>query len=136
MTNKCTRLKEYKGNLSANIRDMITTKEKAKIEENIKEIAKTDETLKRLHEEYRTIEERQTVVSRQLQKRAQTHKLEYRTYGDRMELAKMLEVCRHCCLVSDKVNSQLQTANDLWALGKRKEAHKVWDTVIKEHQLI
>lgn len=39
------------------------------------------------------------------------------------------------CLVPEKTLRELQKATDLHALGKKQEAQKIWDSIIKEYGL-
>jgi len=37
--------------------------------------------------------------------------------------------------IPEKIKVQLQNASDLWALGKRAEANKLWDKLIEKYSL-
>lgn len=128
MSNVCPRIRLYSGTKSQKILEMIAEKRREEINKKIPELIKDQRFVifkKAVHMKQRELE----IAQKRLNQRMNELGIQ-EGYGKNKY--RPLSFC-DC----DKLTAKrLQEAQDLWALGKKKEADELWEKIMKQHKLL
>lgn len=126
-SNVCRTIRKYEGTKSQKILEMIAEKRRKEIEVKIPSLAK-DKELVELRKAWAKAEENAKKAKELFHKKCTKLNITYNDYQDEYRPVLMCECDR-------PVMMMLQNAQDLYSLGKHKEANEIWDGIIKEFKL-
>ena len=126
--NVCQTIRKYEGTKSQKILEMIAEKRRKNVEKKIPILIKDKQLLMLLNEK-ESLNKRSEINKKRLEKRARKLNLKYDSYYK--PPFKPLDFC-DCETLTKEL---LQDTQDLYSLGKIKEAQKIWDKIIKEYNL-
>ena len=134
--NVCTRLRKYEGTKSQIILEMIAEKKRVEIKKNMSKVIKknglenTFKQFKNVEKKIKELKAQRDILSLNLKGMA-TEKncgIKWNTYCKNFEP-------QENCDCDEVVKKRLQNAQDLWSLGKCKEARKIWDDIMTHYKL-
>lgn len=123
----CIPIRVYEGNKSEKIKQMINDKIKARLKKDLPKRINNAE-LKSAVSRYEKAKEQYEHEKKEVEKIEQKLKITYSSYGKKYEVANE-------CFVPSLVISKLQKAQDLYSLGKVKQAKEIWDSLMSEYDL-
>lgn len=124
----CRSIKMYDGSKSQRLQGMIDSKLKTEYKKKLPKLIK-DKLLIRLKKLHIKAKIQYEETLKRLKEREAELKLHWSKHN------KKYSICSDC-FIDLKVNSELQKASDLYAIGKHKEANIIWEKVIKEYKIM
>jgi len=125
--NICVMIDEIKGTKSTKIMELINRKLQKEKEKMLSSHIK-DTQLKKLENDYLEAEKLMKQVKEKLDKRKEELDLEWDGYDNKY---KIIVKCR----ISKEDYELLQKAQDLYSIGKQKDAQDIWGNMIIKHNL-
>lgn len=129
----CSRIKSYDGKKSNKIMGMINTVQKNRLKVRLPSIIKNKNLLlidHKIKETEKHIEELRTLLKKCKDKKETLLDklgLYYDEYGEKRY------VIQDGCFITIRDKEKLQNAQDLWSIGKVKEANEIWNAMITKH---
>jgi hypothetical protein len=118
---------EIKGTKSTKIMELINRKLQKDKDKMLSKHVK-DTQLKILEKDYFTAEDIMIKAKEKLDKRKEELDLKWESYNKKY---KIVDKCR----ISKEDYELLQNAQDLYSIGKQKEANQIWAEMIEKHKL-
>ena len=141
----CRRIQHYSGTKSNVIREMIENKNKGRMDEKAGDIAKRNSKLMELCEKWKIHKEnhkqaeiRFREIEKEIEKLSHELKLDpsFPNYSYDKSKDVKFYYSHNECFIPEKTLKELELADHLNALCKRKKANEVWDRVIAEYKLV
>ena len=131
----CESIREWRGNKSNVIRDMVNEIEERKANRNARKLA-DDIGIEKMRLVAERAAEIQTESKKKFDEACSKHNIHYSSEYDSKAGKYVSRYKASGCFVPKDVFKKLTEANRLWALGMKKKANEYWNSVIEEYDLV